>query len=169
MTRETRRHFKPGTLHAGTTLAQMRANVRLALGEPIVWETARAIVANVTVRDQAAQARAIRAWVAARFRYVNDPTTVELLASPGMLLKSIDRAGYVQGDCDDAATLTAALLSAIGIPCELWAVGFKADAPFGHVFTVAAPRGGAPYEMDVTRPAGVALPRQFPRRLRARI
>lgn len=163
----TTRHNYGMRLRAERTLAQMRANVLDACSKPHTWETARTIVADVAERDQATQAQAIRAWMAARFRYVNDPVRVELLETPGYLLARIARDGFTQGDCDAAASLAAALCSAVGIPVELWAVAFKPGQPYAHVFAVATPkRGGGPVEMDVTRPAGVAMPKQFSRTLR---
>jgi transglutaminase-like putative cysteine protease len=75
----------------------------------------------------------------------------------------------VQGDCDDAATLTAALCNGVGIECALQAVAFdRADAPFTHVFTWAFPRGGQPRNMDVSHPDD-APPRAFTRRLTVRV
>lgn len=169
MTRTTAERFPGGTLKADRTLRQMRAHVRAALKDPTVWETARAIVAAVPERDQTAQALAIRAWVLARYRYVNDPVAVELLETPGYLLAQIRDKGQAWGDCDAGASLTAALCAAVGIACELWAVGFARTGGFQHVFAVALPRRGPAVELDVSRPSAVNMPRRFARRLRLRI
>lgn len=144
---------------APQTLARMADNIRASLSDPRIVETARAIIRSVPPRDCVAQARAIRAWVAARFRFVRDPLGVELLETPAFLLSRIERDGVVQGDCDDAATLTAALGMAVGIRATLHAVAFfTKSAPFAHVFTVLHPEPGAPVEMDITHVAGKKRP-----------
>jgi transglutaminase-like putative cysteine protease len=144
---------------ARRTMDSMSRNVRKSLVDPAVVETARAVIAKVTPRDCVGQARAIRAWVDARFRFVRDPLGVELLESPAFHLSRIQRDGFVQGDCDDAATLTAALGLSVGIPARFVAVAFfTPDAPFAHVFTELLPPGAAPVEMDLTHPAGAPRP-----------
>lgn len=154
---------------AAKTLQQMRRNIRADRTSPDVWELARSIIVQTDDRDQAAQARRIRRWAKMRFRYVADPTSTELLSRPLYLLHKIKAQGFVQGDCDDAATLTAALLGGIGIAATLEAVAFdRPDAPFSHVFTIASPRNGPPLEMDVSHPDD-SPPRVFSRRITQRI
>lgn len=160
-------------LEARTTLQDMRARVHQELGLPIVWETARAIVFNVTPRDEVAQARAIRDWLDARWLFVNDPMWHQLLTTPAYVLTRIKRFGRVQGNCADAAMVSAALCLAIHIPCKFAAVSFGVQrppqhAPYSHVMTIAYPRTSigstAAVEMDFTRPAELSRAR-FTRRL----
>lgn len=154
---------------AAKTLQQMRANIRADRTSPRVWELARSIIVQTDERDQAAQARRIRRWAKNHFRYVADPTATELLARPLYLLNKIGAQGFVQGDCDDAATLTATLLGGVGIAATLEAVAFeRPDAPFSHVFTIAHPRNGPPLEMDVSHPDDSPA-RTFTRRITQRI
>lgn len=154
---------------ARRTLEQMRRNIRGDLKKPIVWETAREIVARVPERDYALQAKTIRSWCKSHFRYVADPVHVDLLTTPQYDLEKIKKYGYFQGDCDDAATITAALCEAVGISCTLWAVAFiSPTAPFSHVFTVANLRGGGVQEMDVSHPDDTQR-RIFTRRLPVRV
>jgi transglutaminase-like putative cysteine protease len=144
---------------APTTLGRMAANIRASLKDPAVVEVARGIIAGVAPRDCVGQARAIRAWVDRRFRFVRDPLGVELLETPAFHLSRIKQYGFVQGDCDDAATLTAALGMAVGLPATLHAVAFfERDAPFAHVFTLLHPPGAAPVEQDITHQAGKKRP-----------
>lgn len=173
-------HSGPATrVTAGTTLKKMRDHVRAELKLPIVWETARRIVANVTPRAELEQAIAIRKWItyaatptSARFRFVNDPLWHQLLTPPSYVLAQIQKQGYAQGNCADAAMLAAALCEAIRIPCAFVAVAFnKVDAPYSHVFAIAYPRtpkGRVAVEMDVTRPAGVRHA-HFTRRIRLEV
>lgn len=155
---------------AAHTLQAMRANVRRSLGRSIVLEMARKIIAGIAERQEVKQVQAIRAWVLSRFVFVKDPIGVELLETPNYQLARIARDGKVQGDCDDAAALTAALCMAIGIPCTFYAVALRAGDGFGHVFTVARPLDRTAgrrvaVELDVTRPREVPTLPHFARRL----
>lgn len=144
---------------APKTLERMAQNIRDSLRDPAVVEVARGIIARVAPRDCEGQARAIRAWTDKRFRFVRDPLGVELLETPSFHLARIKKYGFVQGDCDDAATITAALGMAVGIPATLHAVAFfKPDAPFAHVYTVLHPTPGQPVEQDITHEAGKKRP-----------
>lgn len=155
---------------ADRTLREMRRNVRRSLTAPRVLEMARRIVAQVPARDEVAQAYAIRVWADRHFHFVKDPLGVEMLEMPSYQLDKIEAQGFIQGDCDDAATVTAALLLSVGIPCKFEAVAFgSATAPYAHVFTMAYPldaRTGTrrPAEMDITRPPSITHP-TFTRRL----
>ena len=161
-----------GRINAAATMAQMRANTRKSLGSRRVIETARAIVASSGAgdRDELRQARAVREWLCTHFRFVKDPLGVELLETPAYQLQRIAADGTVRGDCDDAATLAAALCLAIGIPVRFVSVAFGSPtAPYTHVFAIGYPLDRAtgkrtPVEFDVTRPAGFHPP-PFSRRL----
>jgi transglutaminase-like putative cysteine protease len=137
----------------------MAKNIRDSLTAPTVVEVARGIASRVAPRDGVAQAHAIRQWIDERFRFTRDPLGVELLETPAFHLNRIRDYGFVQGDCDDAATISAALGMAIGIPATLHAVAFfRKDAPFAHVYTVLHPDNGPAVEMDITHQAGKKRP-----------
>lgn len=161
-------------VQAKDTLAEMRRIVRAQVIQPIVWETARAIVAKVTPRDEGYQAQTIRSWCAKRWRFINDSRWYQNLAggSPVYCLTRIREQGYVQGNCAGAAMLSAALCEAIHIACRFISVAFNDVAePYSHVFTVAYPKvpgGRAAVEMDFTRPDAVRRA-QFSRRLIANV
>lgn len=143
-------------------MEQMQKLVRASLTSPIVWETARAIVADVAARHEDEQATVIRQWLVEHLRFVNDPVATQLLTAPEYLLEKITADGYVLGNCADAAMLAAALCEAIRIRCNFVAVAFGHDhANYSHVFTMAYPHTAygakAAVEFDVTRPPG--LPR----------
>ena len=147
-------------LTAAKTLADMVRRVHADVGAPLVWETARKLVAGVQPRDEVSQVSALRAWTSAHFKFVNDPLWHQLLETPLYALEHVRDTGFVQGNCADAAMLTAALCAAIHIPCRFIAVGFHTpDAPYSHVFTMAYPHtvsgSKAAVEMDITRPAGL--------------
>lgn len=147
-------------LQAATTLAAMGKLVHEELTNPLVWETARKIIAPLTPRDELDQSTAIREWCDKRFRFVNDPLWSQLLTSPTYLLQQITANGYAQGNCADAAMLTAALNEAVHLHCRFCAVAFHdAHAPYSHVFTIAYPHTSigsvAAVEQDITRPPGL--------------
>lgn len=147
-------------LEAHTTLADMRARVHTDVGNPLVWETARKIIANVQPRDEVGQAQTIRAWALDHWRFVNDPLWHQLLTTPAYCLEQIQKQGYCQGNCADAAMLTAALCAAVHIQCRFAAVAFHSPtAPYSHVFTLAYPRTSIGstdvVEQDITRPPGL--------------
>lgn len=153
-----------GDVGALQTLNVMRDLARAALTDPAVIETAASVVRTVTPRDQRGQFQALRAWMAARWRFLADPRGVELLREPRYMLDRIAADGVIQADCDDAATLGAALALVIGLPARFVAVGFRGGrGPLSHVFTeVLTPDGWR--ELDVTRPLNVTRPR-FARRV----
>lgn len=146
----------------------MRAEVRDSLHVPIVYRTARSIVADAPARDELTDALHIRRWVLAHFKFLKDPAGLELLYGPVHMLHEIQRYGAAQGDCDEAATLTSALLLAVGIPAKFVAAGFSANGPFTHVYALGYPLvngGRQAVEMDITRPASIPNLPSFQRKL----
>lgn len=144
-----------GDLGSLTTLAHMRNLVNAALQMPVVVETAHMIIRATAPRDYPAMARAIRDWMALNFKFVPDPLGVELTRTPAYMLNQYYAQGIVSGDCDDAATLGAALAKSVGMPCKLVGVGFGSWlGAFAHVYTIIALRSGVVVTLDVTKPAG---------------
>lgn len=66
-------------------------------------------------------------------RFEPDPPGAELVRSPRAMLDAIAADEVAAGDCDDRATLGAALLLALGVPAMLVVVGRRDDGPFEHV------------------------------------
>lgn len=121
----------PGPGGAAQTLRYMRDFVHAAIRNPeqIIRLKALDLVKNLPPRQYMAQIIALHAFVRDQIRYVNDPggeAPVELVQSPEKTLE------IGQGDCDDKATLLAALLTAIAHPSRFIAVGFNGD-PLSHV------------------------------------
>lgn len=113
----------PGTRY---TLEMMRRFVLAYRADPRIIELARSIIATIPGKQYAREAEALRAWVAENIRYTQDPVDVESLQSP---LVTLD---VRQGDCDDQATLLAALLNAAGHEARFMAASFEPDN-FSHV------------------------------------
>ncbi len=154
--------FARDPLTAATTAKQMRQDVAESLADPLVWQTAQQIVAGVAPRDEVNQARAIHTWLTSpgRYRFVNSPVNVQLLETPAWQLKQIQQQGFVQGNCADAAELSAALLEAIGIRCVFIVVSFpRRPNEFSHVFTVAyANNHGQIVPTAVAHPKALGFP-----------
>src|SRR5687767_10584916 len=120
----------------------MRRMVRKALVIPdfLYWarDTVRAIAPDALAkRDNEKIAIAIRNYVARHIQFVPDPVGIENLTPPltrARLLQAAP-ARVLLGDCDDAATLSAAIAMAVGIPATFTVRAFrKPDAPYQHVF-----------------------------------
>lgn len=62
---------------------------------------------------------------------VPDPQDAEFVRSPAYMIGC----QCFEGDCDDAATLAASVLIALGIPAMLVAVRMATAPDFSHVFT----------------------------------
>lgn len=140
-----------GELGSRETLRRMAELARAALVEPAVIDTAAAIVAGAS--NPVAQVARIRDYLARHVRFLRDPVGVELLRAPRYVLGQIAAKGAVQMDCDDVATLGAALGLAVGLPARMIAVGFRGpEGPLTHVFTELL-AGGRWRELDTTRPA----------------
>lgn len=109
----------------------MRQLVKDAIRDPA--QGLRTAALNIIGSDGfVQQVRDVQSWVQDNVRYVLDPTDsdggVELVQTPQVTLQ------VLAGDCDDQATLVAALLSVTGHPCRFIAVGFNGQ-PLSHVLT----------------------------------
>lgn len=133
------------------TLRRMRKLVRDAQASPLLIETAGSIVST---HGPANKAHRIRDYLAATVQFVPDPVGIELIRSPVYMLRQIESKGTARGDCDDVATLGAALGKAVGMPARFVVQSFAAGQPYGHVFTeLATPAGWV--ELDTTAPAQI--------------
>lgn len=153
------------------TLAVMRVLARAAAKTPEVQELAARWTAGVTTPEAKASRLSEELGRALRFEY--DPP-IETLYAPAMLVAQINSGGVFYGDCDDLATLAAALGLSLGmagafvIIAQPW--NEPGTPPFTHVFTVLYPRGrplssgadnltqaDAGVILDLTRPADATL------------
>lgn len=86
--------------------------------------------AYVPEKDKSGEITALQHFVRDSVRYTQDPYDTEMVQTPKRTLE------IQTGDCDDKATLLAALLGSIGIPPRFVAVGFN-GGPYSHVLTEA--------------------------------
>lgn len=152
------------------TIALMSDYARQAASSPAI--AAAAELATHGTRTKADKARAIFAWVKRRVRFVEDdaaaepleglqgiePANAEVVIYPADLLQMPAPAG----DCDDHATLTAALLLAAGITPEFVTIAADASTPdYSHVYTRARLSPSCAIALDTShgpRPGWEATP-----------
>lgn len=105
-------------------------------------------------KNFADQVRAVHNYVQSNIQYVKDVNGVETLATP---IKTLE---FRKGDCDDQATLLAALLEAIGHKTRFVAIRMKPFGPFVHVFTeTKIGNRWIPLETTERWPAGMGPPK----------
>ncbi|MEP6494499.1 MAG: hypothetical protein ABJF01_17575 [bacterium] len=148
---------------AGRTLARMATYCRQAMQSAYLVRYGNEIVAAARPRDYPAQIDAIRLFGRAYFRFVDNPIGVQRIRTPLDMVNDIESAGYVQGACDDAAVLMAALGMTDGLEARFRAVAFAhrpdgdASAPYTHV--IADLFDGVDWaELDITKPDDLLRP-----------
>lgn len=95
-------------------------------------------------RTRSAVASHMSEWIRQKVTFRFDPRDIELLRTPAALARDLLRSRDVAGDCDDMATLLAALLFSLGIPVAFVTIATSPHRPeFRHVFVAArvGPRG----------------------------
>lgn len=126
------------------TLKIMRRVVLDFRASPAVMQTARSLIASIPPKEFGTEIAALFFFVRDSIRYTLDTNGGEMLQTPDRLLQTR------QGDCDDKATLLAALLESIGHPARFVAVGFSAGE-LSHVY-VETRCGPDWYALDATEP-----------------
>lgn len=129
----------------------MGQEARAALRNPLTFRAVQSIV-PLDLAD-ADRAFFIREWLRTRVFFRHDPHGAELLRTPDFLLTEVFRNGSAEGDCDDVATLAAALGLAAGLPARFVLLSFGASLPFSHVYTELWTNCQGWVEMDTTKPA----------------
>jgi transglutaminase-like putative cysteine protease len=128
-----------------------------ARSDPAFRAFALSVVRGCGGRDLVCQLTVLRAWLQSRFRFVRDPYGVELVYSPERQVDMFRRQGYIEGDCDDAAVLAAALAQALGFRVRFKLLSFFNLETPSHIYTEAlGPYGWV--EFDVTRPPRRPIP-----------
>jgi len=69
------------------------------------------------------------------------------------MLNDLETLGYLEGDCDDIATLSASMLKTAGYPTRLTAIKSTGPEEYDHVFSEAQVNGDW-VPMDITEPRG---------------
>ena len=119
----------PGDAGTHQTLGRMRALVDAGAQLPETRQAVAAALSTALPRNSQSELSALLEWVQEHWHYVRDPTTVELVQTPALMLREIRARGEVQGDCDDAAVLFGALAESAGYPTR-----FVVQGPDGDLF-----------------------------------
>ncbi len=147
--------IKEGELPSGSAgnMATVDFMVKVArerAGSQKVRALATAIVAGLRSMHYLDEAKAVGEYVQAHVRYVRDPSNIERLTDPDLMIDMIQR-GTAQGDCDDMALLVASLLMSIGHEPFFRVVRYKgAWGPYNHIYVVD-------YEKNVNDPEASRL------------
>ena len=72
---------------------------------------------------------------------VPDPDEFEYIRAPRLQAQQYLATGELEGDCDDASTLAACLLSTLGYPATITAIRRTGEPEFSHVYTSAYEEG----------------------------
>ena len=112
----------PGALGTRATLEHMRL---LALADKDLPEIR-------SLAYQLGSPENLDAFLRAAWRFKPDPPEIEFIRTPGLQVAQHEAEHFV-GDCDDAATLAACVLAAMGAPCSFQALRLPGESEFSHV------------------------------------
>ena len=94
------------------------------------------ICKDIAQGDYASECLAVYHWVCTNIRYMRDIHDVEFIKDPRKLIETRS------GDCDDMATLLAAMLMSMGNRCQFVLACFNHSPIPSHVYTqVLSPKG----------------------------
>jgi len=129
------------------TLGAMRRLANEGKKDLEVRRLVEQINAQVAEGDYASELLAIYYWVKQNIRYMRDIAGVEFLKTPRKLLETRS------GDCDDIATLLAAMFMAAGNSVQFTIASFRPGAPsFSHVYVeVLTPWGAVVFDPVANR------------------
>jgi hypothetical protein len=88
-------------------------------------------------RVPADQLRAVYEFLAKSITFKRDPHNLENVRHPDQLIDEINEYGQTSADCDDVATLAAALLRQMGLRPALAVVSIKPGGQYHHVTAAA--------------------------------
>lgn len=128
-----------------TTVHKMLEHVAGPRGERsvLVRNCAEHAIRHVQPKDYLSEIVAVRNWVAEHCYFTNDALTTEWVKDPERICEEVVRYGRARIDCDDYASLLAAMLRSIGREVEFVVVGFGAEGNYSHVLTrVREPKSG---------------------------
>ena len=116
------------------TLDAMKEIINKSIRNWKVRDFATWVVRNVAPHDKAEEARAVFDFVQQKVRYCYDPSGLEMLTTPDVLIDKIRLGNIPTEDCDGFTILSLSLLKSLGFPVALRAAGYKPDKKFSHVY-----------------------------------
>lgn len=143
------------------TLQAMRTAARVAARHPAIRHAVTDAAGDA--RGAVPVWRGLRDWLGTHTQFRPDeqdplaqldPSLVEIIHTPYDQLRTIARQGIALGDCDDVATLAAALTLAAGQRARFVVAGYRTPlAPYRHVYAELVGPGDAGLDFDITRSA----------------
>lgn len=109
------------------------------------------------------KAHAVYEFLKRNVKFVKDPAGLEHVRHPDQLLEEIRHRGQTAGDCDDVATLGAALLKKLGLQACFIVAGRRRGGRFEHVLYGVRDRSGQFYPIDSQHRIIGTLPRKAKR------
>ena len=110
-------------------------------------------------------------WLKAHYGYAPDPSGTfnldgretyyeELLITPSRIAEDYVTKGVTySGDCDDLATLSAAMLTILGYTSRIAVVSFSQSGELEHAYAeYLSPEGWIPFDLASTKPLGWQFP-----------
>lgn len=110
---------------APQTISVMRHAVLSSQQDLSVRSIAESVCQHLPSKDYTSEYLALYYMVLGRCRYMRDPRTVELVRAPHIVCRDLLAGKTPNLDCDDEATLLAALIMAVGGTAELVTVAFR--------------------------------------------
>lgn len=142
----TTRQIAHGNAGNRQTIKAMSELAFRASTDPRVIEAAQNVVRAVPERDDMATFAAVLRDVRARMRYTHDPLGAELVKDPAYVIGMSDSWGIEKEpmDCDDASTLAASMLGALGYRTQFVTVAADPGRPseWSHVYLRAQRNDG---------------------------
>jgi len=102
--------------------------------DPVLIGFARRATVFAQEKDPLEEAQGVLSMVQGTMRYTQDPVSAELVTDPRILVRQIESGQTAYGDCDDMATLTAAMLMAIGHPVRFVTFGRDPRGSWEHIY-----------------------------------
>lgn len=138
------------------TVGKMVELIRAGIKSPAIRQKAVDVIKAARVRpyDKRAEVNALFSYVKSTFRFVQDPTLVELIHTPEKLLQ------IRSGDCDDFTVFLSSLLGAVGYETRVAIVGPGKDV-WSHTFPEVLLDGNwVPLDATKTDPAHLLAARK---------
>lgn len=154
----SKRRIATGNAGSRETLASMARLSSDGAHDPHVVRAAQNAVRHVPEGDHLGAFSALLQDVRRRMRYTHDPLNAEVVKAPRFVVDQSDIHGVEPMDCDDASTLLAAMLGAIGYRSEFVTVASDGSRPgvWSHVYVVGVLPNGQRIAMDpIVRRFGV--------------
>lgn|SRR5574343_1453504 len=124
----TRFKIADGEAGIRQTLKVMGNLVKKYRRNPVIYNLARTLTANVPQKSWIGEVYSLFYFVRDEIRYVKDPVGIESVQMPTITLQ------IGSGDCDDKVTLLCSLLESIGHPTRFVAVMVKGSNRYSHVY-----------------------------------